>query len=261
MFFFKISVVALALSVSLPVFAADKIPMVLATVGTSSPRMMVTEGQLDEDRPGWFAELSFKAAHQCGVDLSFAFMPWARALEMVKTNNAAAAFNSSYKDERAVYGVYPMKDGQLDDARSSRYYAYYAYTAVDSTDQELIRNADVNGRKIVVERKASIISTLTKNGAQITEIGSYVKMLRLAARKRVDAAVGVGQNFDPILARDPSLAALVKKIEKPIEKKVGYVMFSKKYYEQHKDLVECFWNTSANLKKTDWFKEMRKTYQ
>ena len=232
-----------------PSIAAAPIPMVLATVATSSPRVRLVEGQLDEEHPGWFYELSTRAAGECGLDMSLAFMPWARALELVKRGSAAGAFNSSFKPDRAEYGVYPMKHGKLDEDRASKRYAYFVYTRRDTTDLSLVRNAELRARSIVTERKASIIPTLEKKGAKISEAGSYVTMLRMVAKGRVQGAVGIDHNLDPILDRRPDLAALVQKSRVPVEKKVGYVMFSKRFYAAHREAAECFWNRSAELKR------------
>jgi polar amino acid transport system substrate-binding protein len=242
--------------------AADRVMMVLATVGTATPGVTVVDGKVDEDRPGWFAELSTRAANDCGADLEFAFMPWARALELVKRGDMAAAFNSSYTKERAVYAVYPVKDGELDENRASKFYAYYAYLLKGSLDNSLLDEADVKGRRIVVERNSSIASTLEERGATVLEAASYINMLRMvAAGDRVDAAVGIEHNFDGAVAPYPEVASRILKSRKPVQKKVGYVMFSKVFYEQHGEMVECFWTKSAELKASEWFETVKMRYE
>jgi polar amino acid transport system substrate-binding protein len=241
--------------------AEEKVPMIFATVGTATPGVTVVDGQVDVDRPGWFAELSRRAASDCGAELEFAFMPWARVLESVERGEVAAGFNSSYKTKRTVYAVYPMKNDKPDEGRASKFYAYYAYLPKSSADRELRENAEVKNRRILVERKGSIISELEKRGAKIFEAASYLTMLRMAASgDRVDAAVGIEHNLDGALEPYPDLAAKLQKSEKPIEKKVGYVMFSKMFYKKYSDVAECFWTTSAQLKSTAWFKKMRSSY-
>ena len=78
---------------------------------------------------------------------------------------------------------------------------------------------------------------------------------------RVDAVVGIDHEVDGVLERHPKLGAALIKVEPPIQKKVGYVMSSKMFYQQNRDLVECFWSTSADLRETEWFKTMRAKYQ
>lgn len=255
------AVVLLSILISSSVLAQEKISMVLGTVGTPSARMNFVEGQLDEEKPGWFPELSYKVGEACGVDVSFVFMPWSRVLEMVKRGAIAAGFNSSFKKDRAVYGVYPTNDGVLDEGRASKNYSYYAYIANKSQDIKLINEADIQGRNVAVELGSAIISTLEERQAKINKISSYMKMLRLVVKGRVDAAIGAEYNFDEILGRNPSLSSMIRKSKKPIEKKIGYVMFSKKYYAKYKDQVECYWDKAAELRKTNWFKNMKASYE
>jgi polar amino acid transport system substrate-binding protein len=242
-------------------FAAEKIPMILATVGLGTPGVNVVDGKFDQEHPGWFAELSKRAASNCGAELSFTFVPWARALELVKRGEASAAFNSSYTKDRTAYAVYPEKDNKPDENRASKFYAYYALISKQSKDQKLIENGEIDGRRIAVERNASIISYLKKRGATVFESASYETMVRMVASgDRVDAAVGIEHNIDGAMELYPEFAPLLRKSEMPVQKKVGFVMFSKIYYKQHKDLVECFWTTSAQLKSTDWFKTIKLSY-
>ena len=237
--------------------AADRVTMILGTVGAKpSDRMNIVNGQLPDERPGWFAELSRRAGDECGADVDFAFMPWPRALELVKNGKIAAAFNSSYKAERAEYGIYPMADGKPDEARASKFYAYYVYLPAEKR-----RMGSLVGATVAVERQAAIISRLERQGAVPYQVASYTTMLRMVARGRVPMAIGIGTNLDPILAADTQLAKAVKKLPVPIEKKIGFVMFSRFFYDEHPELVQCFWDKSAALKKTDWFKKLRASYE
>jgi polar amino acid transport system substrate-binding protein len=260
----SLSSITIALIVFWPcqLLAAEKIPMILATVGLGTPGVNVVNGKFDQGHPGWFAELSKRAANNCGAELSFTFVPWARALELVKRGEASAAFNSSYTKERAAYGVYPTKNNKPDEYRASKLYAYYALISKESKDQNLIENAEIKGRRIAVERGASIIPYLKKRGAEIFVSASYKTMVRMVATgDRVDAAVGIEHNLDGAIELYPEFTPLLRKSAVPVQKKVGFVMFSKIYYKQHKDLVECFWTTSAQLKLTDWFKSIKLSYE
>jgi polar amino acid transport system substrate-binding protein len=243
-------------------FAAEqKVQLILGTVGVGTPGVNVADGKVDKDRPGWFVELSKRAAKSCGAKVSFKFSPWARTLELVKRGEISAAFGSSYTKDRTTFGVYPMKNGKPDEYRASKRYAYFALVSKDSKDKKLIDEGKVEGLRIVVERNASIIPYLKKRGAAIFEAASYETIVRMVAiGDRVDAAVGIDNNIDGALDIYPEYAPLLLRSKLPVQKKVGYVMFSKIFYEQHMELVECFWTTSAELKATDWFKAIKLSY-
>jgi len=241
--------------------AGERPTIVLATVGEgSNERMRILDGRVPNEQPGWFVELSRRAADECGADAEFALMPWKRALKMVQQGNVSAAFNSSYKPGRAVYGVYPWRDGSPDESRASKYLAYHAYVSAGSTDSALKDRAELDGRALVAERSASILPFIEKKARTVQESASYLSMLRMVAGGRVDAAIAIQDNVDPILAHNPDLNAAVRKVETPVKKSVGYVMFSKPFYARHEALVECFWSTSAKLRHSEWFETMRSRY-
>ena len=200
---------------------------------------------------------------QCDADIeiNFIFAPWSRALQLVKYGDVAAAFISSYKVERTEYGVYPLKDGDPDESRAFKRYAYNAYVRKGSKNETLLKEGKIQGLRVAAERGASIIPVLKKRGAKIHDVAKFLSMLRLVATGNIDAAVGIDTSLDPILHQQPDLAALIKKVEPPIQKKVGYIMFSKIFYAKHGALVECFWSRSAQLRDTEWFKTMRATYK
>jgi polar amino acid transport system substrate-binding protein len=241
--------------------SGDKTTMVLATTNSPNERVRVSGGKLPIEKPGWFVELSRRAARECGAKLDFVFMPWPRALQMVERGKVQAAFSSSYKADRAEYGVYPLKDGKPDEDRASKKLIYVAYAKSGSNNGTLAEEDKLQGRTLAAERQASIIPELKKRGASVYEVASDLTMLRMVANGRVDAAVGIEDNVQPILDQYPDLAQLIVKLQPPIQKRVGYVMFSKIFYKDHRELVECFWSTSAQLRHTEWFKSMRDTYE
>jgi polar amino acid transport system substrate-binding protein len=234
----------------------ERVSMVLGTVGSGpGERINISHGQLLEEHPGWFIELSQRAANKCGADIDFAFMPWARVLKQVENGALAGGFNSSYRPEREAYGKYPMLNGKPDERRASKHYGYYAYARHGTDKLPPLANLSV-----VVERGASIIPELKKRGAVIREAASYTSMLRVLAGRRVTLAVGIGRNLDPIIRRDFELSTKVKKLKPALLKKVGYVMFSKKFYASHGSIAECFWETSAQLRETPWFMDLQESY-
>jgi len=240
----------------LTAFSQERPTIVLGTVGQgSNERINLVEGQLLDEKPGWFIELSQKAANQCNADIDFTFMPWNRVLKQIEKGALDGGFNSSYKPERTAFGVYPLTNGEPDKARASKYYGYYAYGRLDAGSL-----GDLKGVRVVAERNASIQPELKKRGVIVQEVASYTSMLKMVAGKRVELAVGIGGNLDLILKRNKELSKKVTKLKPALTKKVGYVMFSKQFYKKHPKLAECFWSTSASLRKTGWYMDLRERY-
>jgi len=242
------------------IYAYGPEPMTLATIEATSERVRVADRLIDKKEPGWFIELSRMAASKCGAKASFEFVPWARALRYLEKGLVEGVFNSSFSTARTKYGVYPLKNNMPDEDRASNRYAYYIYRSINSEHSSLLDDVKLSGRSVVVERESAIIPELKNRDAYVATTNKYLSMLRMVAGGRVDAAAGIGSHFDNILSNNPALAAKIKKVKIPIKKKVGYVMFSKQFYAKHQGISECFWTTSADLRKTDWFEKLRSTY-
>jgi polar amino acid transport system substrate-binding protein len=126
-------------------------------------------------------------------------MPWARALKSVESGTVSAAFASSYKTERAVYGAYPMKDGQPDESRAQRNFAYHLYTRPDVAAHWQTWEGKVSGEHVAVERDSSIVPLLESLGMIPTTLTRYEALLTLISMNRVKFGVGIADNLDPLL--------------------------------------------------------------
>lgn len=239
---------------------ADLTQVRIVTVEKSNDRVNTKNGKLIEEKPGWFIELSRRAAQECNAELQFSMVPWGRGLKMLELGKIDAIFNSSYMEAREKYGVYPRIDGELDEQRASLRYGYYLYVLKDSEDKQMKDQAVIAERHIIAERASSIIPELKRRGALIQEHTDFMVMLKMVAHRRVDAAIGIDKNFDAVLHNTPALAAAVMKVETPIQLNIGYVMFSKKFYTAYPEQVECFWHKSAEYRQTIWFKKLVQSY-
>ena len=88
------------------------------------PRIMGSGTSIDRAKPGITVELLKMVAESVGVPFEFKRMPWKRCLYAVEHGMADAAFHASYKPSRAEFGVYPIRDGQLDSSRGIYTNAY-----------------------------------------------------------------------------------------------------------------------------------------
>ncbi|RVU38880.1 hypothetical protein EOI86_06335 [Hwanghaeella grinnelliae] len=231
--------------------------LILATIeGSDGVRIRSENGQLISDNPGYYPLLAAKAADICGAKVEFKFMPWKRALESVKAGRVSAAFASSFKEERAVYGVYPRINGTLDPSRAQRVYAYHFYAKKNRPEAKEGWRKTIGDALVGVERDASIIPMLKELGAKPYENSQYDILLKMLVNGRFPFVVGIADNFDPVVKADETLSAQVVRLEPALEVRTGYVMFGKAFYEANRNLVECFWDESARISKTQWYRDV-----
>ncbi|WP_432454484.1 substrate-binding periplasmic protein [Agarivorans sp. QJM3NY_29] len=228
--------------------------------GSSGPIFDHIDKQRLADRPGYRAELLLQAGERCGVEIKFLLVPWKRALLLVEYGGADAAYSSSYKSERAVYGAYPMKDGLPDPERAVRGYFYQLFTLKQSDlkwDGEKISGPRT---RIAVERGSAGIDIVKRLGLKPLEFNDEQQMLDMLVAKRVDGVVAIGGNVQSVIAFAPLLARQIKILQPALKSKLGYLMFSKNFYFEHTALTECIWNAIGNIRQSADYKALVQSY-
>lgn len=235
--------------------------MRLVTINSSSPRVQGTGPYVQDERPGWQVEMFREAASEVGARIQFRRMPWKEALHAVRTGQADAAFNSSYKPERDEYGAYPMKDGKPDESRASHRYAYWLYTfdgiGVDWDGTSI--TGLVN--PVVADEGSAVVSWLKKRNIPVVEVLGYEMALDLLMVGKADAVAGFGSYVDVIIGEHPEEYEGVVRLTEPLVRKSGYLMFSQAFYDANTGLCERMWDAIGRLHGSEKYKSLRCCYR
>lgn len=240
--------------------SSNEISITIATIPNSSPAFRTDGKNVLKENPGYRAELLYQAGKHCNVNIKFSLLPWNRVLNLVKNDVIEAAFSSSYKPERAVYGAYPMKDGKPDTDRAVKKYAYTLFTHKDS-------GIAFNGKAItgenpvlVVERGSIGIDIMKSFGLEPRQLANQEEMIKLLVNKRIDGIIAIEHNIESEVSRHPDFTSKIKKHQPPILTNYGYVMFSKRFYYRNTLLVECMWDSIGKIRSSLEYKELINFY-
>jgi polar amino acid transport system substrate-binding protein len=92
------------------------------------PQLLGNGREFQSEQPGIAVDILRDVAARLDLNLTLRRMPWTRALEIqVNKGRADGAFFASYKPAREAFGVYPLKDGSIDDEHRYGRTAYYFY--------------------------------------------------------------------------------------------------------------------------------------
>lgn len=252
---------AILITCSSPFAATDEPVITIATTDQSSVRVAGEGPDLRAQLPGWQIELFRLAAEKAGVTFKFQRMPWVQALDRVRKGETQATFNSSYKKDRAVYGVYPMRNGRLDEDRATLRYTYWLYTRDDSPVTWNGVNFNGLANPIGAERSSAIVPALKNKGAEVIEVGRYQDILSLMMEGRVDAIAGFEGNVENILQANPGEYREISRHPVPLLRRTGYLMFSKIFYDQNNQLVERIWDAIGEVWASPVAAEIRRKYE
>lgn len=233
----------------------EPIELTIGTTPTKSERMTG-----DPDRPGWLVELFNAVEPLAKVRFKYVFNDWDQVLRLVRTGRIEAAFNSSYKADRAVYGSYPMKDGKPDPSRATVEYEYSLYVRNDSNvkwDGNSIENLQ---GPVALEKGAAILPRLQQLGLEVQEVASYRALLSLLKGRRVGAIAAIDVHVDVAQKQSPERFGGIEKLSPPLQRRTGFLMFSKSFCAREGDICEAVWNAIGEVKASENFKTIRAQY-
>lgn len=264
------SAIALAMSVCWqqwirPASAADASSLRVTLVST--PEAIATRSEApgtSAEPAGFRAVLLRDAGRACNAEVSFATAPWPRALEMVRAGTASGAFAASFSAERAAFAAYPMRDGAADPEKAMREQVYNLYVNSESaaggreSSGFSARDGKIHpaGSRAIVERSSIGVAIARAAGAEPVEVGGYPSMVRMLAERREPTLIGVDQHIQAVLRREQGLASRMARLEPPLARQHGYVIFALAFHDRNKAFAECFWSAIARIRATDRYRDL-----
>lgn len=250
----------LGVAALLPLGAAAQTKVTLASIPESIPAVKPDGTISTPDRPGFRVEVLRAAGKACNASVEFQPVPWQRVLEMVKNGAVDGGFSASWSEERASYGVFPLKNGVPDPARAMKGYSYSLYVHPESRlswDGKAIGGSE---RKVIVERGSAGVSLAGRLGLEPVEASGYANMVRMLAEKRAHGLVAVDVHVEKVLVDNPKLAASIRELQPPLEAKHGYVMFGKAFYQANKAVADCMWKSIGDIRAKPSYRELVRSY-
>ena len=105
------------------------------------------------------------------------------------------------------------------------------------------------------------MSDLRKNGITVQEEPNLTGIIRSLAIEKFKSAALQNYMVDEFLANNPALKENIIKVEPPLKRKEYYLIFSKKFYDEHKELAKEIWDAIEDYRSTDEYRQMKKEFE
>lgn len=211
------------------------------------PFVMGFDALIPDRLPGVTIEVLRAIESEIGVKFIFKREQGIRGQKSLETNRADMLLFASYAKEREAIGVYPMlKESKVDESRKAMDLSYMLYTHRDSNlsfDGENFINLD---GAIGATKGYSIVAFLKAKGVEVQENTSNLGDPKKLLAGRIVGFANQDSKIDPYLKENPTLAKKIKKIPTPLQSKPYYILFSHKFYSEHKDIAQKIWDATAN---------------
>ena len=220
------------------------------------PLIIGNSDQLDSEAQGITVEITRQAARQVGLTPSFIRAPWKRCLLLLREGKVDAVFNGSFKWERLVYGVYPMRNGNADPDRRITEISYSLYRRRgDAVTWDGQNFSGLDG-KVSAPLGYSIVGELRKQGLEVEESNSTELILQKLSLGRVSAVAAQTITADAVLTsgRFPE----IEKVSPPLVNKPYYVLISHHFMQDRRETALEFWRVVAGLRDQETGRLLRK---
>ncbi len=181
--------------------------------------------------------------------------PWARGLMKIELNEIDALFHASFKEERLLNGVYPMKGGKPDENRMIMMQSYNLYKHKDSSlswDGEKIEH--LSG-PIGALLNYAIVGDLKKLGVTVEEASYLLSLLKRVENGRLAGLANLGNMTDVLISKHASVLKNVVKLSPPL------LMFSHGFVKENARLVNAIWHEIEVMKKSGEYDAILKSYR
>jgi polar amino acid transport system substrate-binding protein len=241
------SLLLFSLSFILPFFStAMAFTIKLCYPDNESPPWQFGHGDVVSDPPGLSIEVIQKAAKELGITVIYSRLPTNPIFYSIKKNEVDGIFTFSHLPEREEFGIYPMKEGKVDQERrvASMTYSFYKLKNSDvSWDGKKLSNLVLN---VGVNRGYSIIDKLKKLNIPYEESKGNENLLNKLEKLRVSSIIGHTISIDYYIAK-LKLKNVVK-LKPTVMTNDYYVIFSHKFYKENKKVSEKFWDKIAEVR-------------
>ena len=260
-----IATIAIAWAACLFPLSAGAVTLHLASDDTpGSPWVMGDGAHFQTGAPGIEIELYQLMARRLNLELSMIRMPWKRCLADLKTGRLDGIFPASFKPERMSLGVYPMRDGNVDMQRKSRYSAYYLYVREGSPlgwdGRSFVNLNRLDRQTIGAPLGWSIVTDLQRMGIDVLEKPRPVELLTILKNGGIAGVVGLDTVIDAYLSQLPDRFSTIRKVYPPVAEKAFFLLLSHAFVEKHPTLANQIWDTIAEIKQEPAFRAILDRY-
>ncbi len=242
-----INIFTLMITLYVSVGYCSDLAIILSYPTMDASPYQVGDSRLVEDPPGIAVEIIAAAAASVNVNVKFWRLPNKRVKIYLREGKIDGAFLMSYKEERKILGVYPMKDGKLDYSRRAATVSYSLYSLKGSKIQWDGKKIMGLGEKhIAVNRNYSIVSLLNKMGVKVYEVDS-TKAGFIMLRKGLVASYAIhGVTGDSMISREGF--SNIEKNDIPLTVKDYFLMFSHQFVSENPVISEKIWSKIGEIR-------------
>ncbi len=214
---------------------------------------------VSQEKPGVGVEMVRILEKKLGVEAQISRFPWKRVLNNLETGKSDIIFTASYKPERENLGVYPKKDGKIDNGRAFSLMSYSVYRLKGTKVGYDGKNfTDLTGG-VGAPAGYSIIDELKSRGVKVDESPSSENDFKKLIAGRVQLVVAIESTANSLMRRNKEFDEKIEKVG-VLKENHYFFMISHQFYDKYPELSEKIFDKIAEIRDSDEFKKIEAEY-
>ena len=196
------------------------------------------------------------------IKIKFVRLPWKRCMLEAQSGKVDGLIAASFTKERSTWGVYPTKaNGQLDSSLKLHSDSYTVYVRNDSAIRwENGKFLNLANNQIGVQLGYSVGTDLKEAGYPVySSCSTAAELLTALQDKTVNVAVLQHLPSLKTLNEKPALGVGLTSMPQPFKVMDQYLLFTKTFYNQNKDLSHKIWNAIPQARESSEYLKLKRS--
>ncbi|MHA7809201.1 MAG: BMP family ABC transporter substrate-binding protein [Marinobacter adhaerens] len=184
-------------------------------------------------------------SRQLGVEFEYRVLPTRRGLHSLG-DSVDGFIAISHSDDTEMRGVFPMRDGDVDEDRALMTWDLAAFQLINQD----LANALILQPPITIPPGSGTDNLKELQGLESHVIGSVERQLNMLLRRHAKTALADALHADHLIDNRPEFAGRIQKVAASVSKESSYLVLSKAFYQQYPEFSEILWNRLSAIRES-----------
>lgn len=184
-------------------------------------------------------------SRQLGVEFEYRVLPTRRgAYSLGESVEGFIAISHSDDTERR--GVFPMRDGDVDEDRALMTWDLAAFQLINQG----LADASILQPPITIPPGSGTDNLTELQGLEHHVIDSVERQLNMLLRKHAKTALADALHADHLIENRPEFAGKIRKVAASVSTESSYLVLSKDFYHRYPEFSEILWNRLSEIRES-----------
>ncbi|WP_227715754.1 MULTISPECIES: BMP family ABC transporter substrate-binding protein [unclassified Marinobacter] len=184
-------------------------------------------------------------SRQLGVEFEYQVLPTRRGVHSLG-ESVDGFIAISHSDDTERRGVFPMRDGDVDEDRALMTWDLAAFQLINQD----LADASILQPPITIPPGSGTDNLKELQGLESHVIGSVERQLNMLLRRHAKTALADALHADHLIDNRPEFAGKIRKVAASVSKESSYLVLSKAFYQQYPEFSEILWNRLSEIRES-----------